>query len=487
MTMSSEAPLSKSRYLRWLQCPLRLYLDVHHRELAEPPSATAQARFDVGHRVGEIARSRYPGGVLVEEGPQDHDEAVERTRALMERGVRDIFEAAFTHDRVKVRVDVLHRLDDGGWELVEVKSTSRFDEAKHLPDVGIQTYVLKGAGVPVRRVTLMHLDRSYVWPGGPYDPHRLLATTDVTALASDYARTVAPHVAQMLALLEEAQPPAIAPSDALCLKPYRCEFYAYCTRDAEPPDWSEAEAAVAEEAQRRLSELEFPLLFVDFETINPALPVFPGTSPFQAMKVQWSLHRLDADGSLSHQEWLASSAERDPHAEFLATLLDALGDEGTFVHYSPYEITHLVDVGVRLPSMRERLLEAIPSLYDRVARKLAEIGQAPPQRPTRTKGLATFDLGREVVARGVSHPALAGTWSIKAALPVLAPHLPPYSSLAIPDGDAAMWATLEMLDPTTPPERRSELREALLRYCEHDTLAMVEIYRTLAGHAPAVH
>ncbi|MCX8007223.1 MAG: DUF2779 domain-containing protein [Coriobacteriia bacterium] len=480
--MLSDAPLSKSRYLRWLQCPLRLYLDVHHRELATPPSSSAQARFDVGHRIGELARARYPGGVLVTEGPHEHAAAVERTRRLMADGARDIFEAAFTHDRVKVRVDVLHRLDDGGWELVEVKSTSRFDETKHLPDVGIQAYVLLGAGVAVRRVSLMHLDKRYVWPGGPYDPYAVLASTDVTRPALDYARTVGSHVAEMLAVLESAQPPAVEPIDARCLTPYECEFHAYCTRGIEPEDFGEVVPVVDPSAVRRLRDLRFPLLFVDFETVNPALPLFPGTSPFEPIKVQWSLHRLDADGTLSHAEWLVEDAKCDPQPEFLATLLDALGTEGTLVHYSPFELTHLADLAVRLPALRERLLAAVPGLYRTVAAKLAEVGSTPPEPPP-ARGLATFDLGREAVRRGVAHPALAKTWSIKAALPVLAPHLPPYSSLAIPDGDAAMLAVTEMLDAATPNDRRAELREALLRYCEQDTLAMVEIYRALVGSA----
>lgn len=481
--MLSDAPLSKSRYLRWLQCPLRLYLDVHRRELATPPSPTAQARFDVGHRVGELARARYPDGVLVSEGPHEHTAAVERTLALMAAGARDVFEAAFTHDQVKVRVDVLHALEDGGYELVEVKSTGGFDEAKHLPDVGIQTYVLLGAGVDVRHVSLMHLDKSYVWPGGPYDPHELLAKTDVTALALDYARSVGPHVAQMIAVLEAASPPEVTPDDSFCRKPYECEFYAYCTRGIEPPDYSDVAPAVDAGVAQRLEGLQFPLLFVDFETINPALPLFVGTSPFQQVKVQWSLHRLDADGTLTHHEWLVEAAERDPQRTFLATLLDVLGTEGTLIHYSPYEITQLVDLAVRLPDMRSRLLATLPGLHAKVAQKLAERGEAAPPRPQDAGGLLTFDLGREAVARGVSHPALARTWSIKAALPILAPALPPYTSLAIPDGDAAMLATAEMLDPATSEPRRAELRDALLRYCEQDTLAMVEIYRTLAQHA----
>ncbi len=473
--------LSKSRFVAGLQCPLRLYLSVHRRDLATPPPPALQARFAVGNRVGALAQARYPGGVLVAEDHFHQREAVATTRRLMAEGVRDIFEAAFTYDDIKVRVDVLHKLEDGGWELIEVKSTTRYDAAKHQPDVGVQTYVLRGAGVDVRRVTLMHLDTGYVYPGGEYDPHSILAATDVTADAFAYAETVAPLVAEMMRVLALPRPPEIA-CGRQCTTPYECEFAAWCTRDASDGDQSDVPVRVDSSALRRLERAPHPLFFADFETINPALPLFPGTSPYQVIPVQWSLHRLDADGTLTHNEGLFATPGEDPSEAFLTSLLDALGDTGTFVHYSSYELTRLVELGVRFPHLRERLLATLPGLYDRLGGKLLDRGERL-DLPRPEGGLSLLDLGRDVVKPACDHPAFGGgKWSIKIAVRLLAPDLPAYSSLAVSDGAEAMLAIEELLAPETPAERAEAVREALLGYCRQDTLAMVEIYRTLAGH-----
>ncbi|MDZ4064146.1 MAG: hypothetical protein U1E22_05695, partial [Coriobacteriia bacterium] len=133
-----------------------------------------------------------------------------------------------------------------------------------------------------------------------------------------------------------------------------------------------------------------------------------------------------------------------------------------------------------LPQLRGRLLAAMPDLYEKVAAKLRERGEDI-VRPDSSAGIGTVDLGARAVKGGCIHPMLDGSWSIKCAVKVLAPNLPPYSSLDVSNGDQAMLATTEMLDSGTPPERRKTIREALLRYCEQDTMAMVEIYRTLQG------
>ncbi|MDZ4063521.1 MAG: hypothetical protein U1E22_02530, partial [Coriobacteriia bacterium] len=284
--MNLQDRLSKSRYMAGLQCHRRLYLAVHHRELATPPSPETEARFAAGHTVGDLAQARFANGVLVAEDYMHHREAVAATRALVEQGTADIFEAAFTHDNIKVRVDVLHRLEQGDWELIEVKSTGGYKAESHLPDVGVQLHVLLGCGIDVRKVSLMHLDKTYVYPGGAYDPQRILASTDVTTEAFEYAQTVTPLVAEMMQVLGLTEPPE-PDGSVRCTRPYECEFLAWCTRDEERPDYVGVPARANEAILKCIDDLEFPLLFVDFETLNPGLPLFPGTSPFQMMKVQW--------------------------------------------------------------------------------------------------------------------------------------------------------------------------------------------------------
>jgi hypothetical protein len=112
--MSSSVYLTKSRYAAGLQCLRRLWLDVHEpADWEEPESGSVE---DVGREIGHMARLLFPGGILVDEEPWERAAAVARTAALMaDRSVPAIFEAAFEHSGVRVRVDVLERLQRGYW------------------------------------------------------------------------------------------------------------------------------------------------------------------------------------------------------------------------------------------------------------------------------------------------------------------------------------------------------------------------------------
>lgn len=472
--------LSKSTYCKGLRCHRALYLSIHHRELATAPTAEQQARFDTGHSVGELAQQRYPDGVLIDEEYFRHADAEIHTQEALAQGAPAIYEAAFSHAGVRVRVDILARLEGGGYELIEVKSTTRYTAEKHLPDAAVQMHVLLGSGIDVRRVSLMHLNRDYVWAGGEYDLNGLFTATDITDDARAFMGRVPVDVAAMLAMLAESEPPAI-PTGVNCSKPYDCEFAAWCLGEPEAPDLA-APVRFEQGPLSRLRDLEFPLHFVDFETVMPALPVFVGTSPHRAVPVQWSMHVLHEDGRLEHAEYLVSDTSVEPSAEFFTTLFEALGQHGTFVHYSPYERTQLVDIAVRLPELRQQLVDRIPGFYRPLLSALSRQGIADDSlcEPT-AGGLADFDLGARVVKDGCFHPVFGSDkgWSIKPAIKILAKDLPPYSALAVSGGEQAMNALEEMLDPATDVERASALRTDLLAYCAQDTLAMVEIYRSL--------
>ena len=471
--------LSKSRYMEGLRCPLAVYLSVHNYQLRDKPTPSQESLFASGNHVGRIARERYPRGVLIEQDHLHHKEAVEATRAALASGAPAIFEAAFTHDNVKVRVDVLRLLEGGGYELIEVKSTGGYSAEKHLADAGIQFYVLLGCGVDVRRVSLMHLNKEYVYLGGEYDAQQLLASTDITREAIDYLGCVPAHLEDMMATLALPEAP-VAATGPSCGKPYDCAFLGWCTRDVPAPDYS-GEVTTIGAVLKRLDDLRFPLHFVDFETVNPPLPIFVGSSPFQVKRVQWSIHTLHADGTLDHAEWLAHDASCDPDPEFIRTLLEALGTEGTFIHYSPYERTQLVDIALRNAELRQPLVNRIPGFSDKLVEKLASAGISYSDlMPAGSDGLADFDLGMRVVRDGCLHPTLGpGHYTIKTAIKLLARDLPSYESLAVSDGNQAMSATQVMLAPETSADQAAQIREDLLTYCEQDTRSMVEIYRTL--------
>ena len=188
----------------------------------------------------------------------------------------------------------------------------------------------------------------------------------------------------MMAMLAQVEQPA-PPIGIDCKKPYECEFYAWCHRDDVGPDLSQ-EVEFVPAVVKRLDDLRYPLHFADFETLGPALPVFPGTSPYQRTRVQWSIHTLRADGTLEHAEWLVCSAEENPDADFMGSLLDALPREGTFVHYSSYERTQMVDIACRYPEFRQRLIDLSRHRCSRRSRARRDHGTPRNTHPPTTRG-----------------------------------------------------------------------------------------------------
>ena len=109
--------ISKSKFCAGVQCPKRLYLQVHSPELAEQPDAAAEAIIEQGHEVGMLARQLFPGGVEVCE--RSLDQAIRATRELVaDPEIPAIFEGVFEHGGVLVKIDVLHRRRAGDFVLL---------------------------------------------------------------------------------------------------------------------------------------------------------------------------------------------------------------------------------------------------------------------------------------------------------------------------------------------------------------------------------
>jgi hypothetical protein len=157
--------LSKTRFLAGLQCHLRLWYECFNRDLASETDPVRQAMFDTGHEVGRLATELYPGGVRIEEDHFHHEDAVRSTlEVLKNRDLPAIYEAAFLEDGVRIRVDVLQRVNGNAWNLIEVKSSTKLKK-EHVPDVAVQLHVLQSAGLSVSLAGIMHINNQYVYDG----------------------------------------------------------------------------------------------------------------------------------------------------------------------------------------------------------------------------------------------------------------------------------------------------------------------------------
>lgn len=483
--------LSKSRIMAGLQCRKRLWLQVHRPELVSYGPAQ-QRIFRQGDEVGAIARSLFPGGVLV--GGADGQGApapgslraaeLETRRHLAGRDDTTLFEATFSHDGVLVRADILQRRA-GACRMTEVKSSTKVKDAQIL-DAAVQAWVLRSCGVPLEYVGLMVLDRDFVYQGdGRYDG--LLTETDVTAAVAGHLRTLPHKIAELRDML--AGPPPKVPIGPACKDPYECPLLSHCCADADYhvaclPRGLALAAELQAEGFRDVREvpedrlvdpehlrirqatlagrplidprlpdllrgLPYPRFYLDFETISLAVPLWAGRRPWQSVPFQFSLHIEYADGRLEHREFLDLSG-RDPGRACADALLRALqGSDGPVLAYTSFEFEQLRGLASACPDLRSPLQAVMARLVDLY----------PPVR------------------QYYYHPDMRGSWSIKSVLPTVAPDLT-YDDLAgVHEGGEAEAAYSEAIDTHTPHERREQLREQLLRYCERDTLAMVRLVR----------
>ncbi|HZL07494.1 MAG TPA: DUF2779 domain-containing protein, partial [Coriobacteriia bacterium] len=370
--------LSKSRFQKGLQCEKALWLQVNRPDLKPPVSEAQQQIFDQGSEVGRLAQQRFPGGVEVTEDHFHSAEALVTTRRLLAEGATVLYEPAFEFDGAFARVDILVSAGDAGWDLYEVKSTGSLKE-QHISDAAVQAYAVEGSGLTVRSVNIVHLNTGYVYAGGAYDLGQLFTIEDVTQQARAFMPSVPETLRFLQSVLEGPEPDVLIGSR--CTTPYDCDYAEYCRSflpDRHPitelprlreaalhdllrqgitcildipddcPDLTASQRGTvhavktgepvvdARGLQRDLAGLRFPVAHLDFETIMPALPLWPRTRPYQAIPFQYSVHVQHEGGALEHHRYLHVGTD-DPRRPLAEHLVQDLGGHGSIVHYTNYE------------------------------------------------------------------------------------------------------------------------------------------------------
>ena len=488
--MPSPDYLSKSRYAAGLQCSRRLWLNVHEpSNWDEPALGSAEG---VGLEIGRMARLLLPGGILVEEKPWEHLAAVAHTTALMaDHSVPAIFEAAFEHSGIRIRVDVMERLSREYWRMVEVKSSGEVKE-HHYDDAAIQMHVLRQTGVRLSSVQILHVNKDYVRDAGEISWPQFFRRAEIKAEVTERLDGIEARLREQFACLSRAQMPQIEP-DAHCHTPFLCEYWDRCT-ESKPADWvfkmprlqparlMELKALgvesisaipdnfeltqrqcvirdvvrsgrpyVAPDLPERLNGLGPPAFYLDFEAFSPAIPLYPGTRPYEAIPFQWSLHRVDSHGLLNHEEFLAD-AMTDPRRSFAESLIAALGETKLpIIVFSSYEQTRL--------NVLMSLFPDLANLIGGIVRRLSDF--------------------LPIVRGGVYHPEFDFSYSIKGVAPALCSDVTYDDLEQVADGTAASMAFWLMASGRANAAMTASLRRSLLAYCQRDTWAMVRLHQAL--------
>lgn len=491
--------LSKSKLIAFRQCPKRLWLEIHRPELREDSAGTL-ASFQVGYQVGDIARRIYDPeekGHVIDVKTEGFDAAFTRSARLLADSADPIFEAGFKAGGGLAFADVMLPVIENGeraWRMVEVKSSTSVKDY-HREDVAVQAFIAQAAGVTVKSVVLACIDSSWVYPGEK-DYRGLFAETDLSAETFARSDEVSGWMAEAQRVAAQPAEPAVGVGTH-CHVPFACGFCNYCNR-ANPPseypvDWLPQFSA----AQRRqlaeqgitdlravpdellnakqslvkkhtLNKTVFfdavgaaadlaphgsPATFLDFETIQFAVPIWKGTRPYQQIPFQFSLHTLSTDGQLSQSAFLDLTG-RDPSASFAEALIAACGASGpVFVYSASFETSRINELAQRFP----HLASPLSAINARVVDLLP------------------------IARNRYYHPSQQGSWSIKAVLPAAVPSLSYAALSGVKDGAMAIAAYFEAIRPDTTSARKNEITQQLLAYCRLDTFAMVRLWQYFNG------
>lgn len=493
--MAENPQISKSQYLKGKQCSLNLWYALNRKDLTPPVDAAKQAMFDAGNEVGEWAKKYFPGGIEVTAPYYKTQEGADATTAFIAAGHGVIFEATAIHvlDGTHSRIDILRKVPGtDAWDMIEVKGSTGVKEYHH-DDMSFQYRVFTGAGYRINRCLMMVINNQYVRDGA-IDPQRLFKLEDITVAV--WAKQ--PEVDGTVPALKTALDSKDEPQEkigARCFKPFDCDYIGHCWQGV--PDYNiysvltktkadevveslgsyevkslpaalmpkgakgkdvnsyikGAVYAEPDNIRRFLEGLQYPLYFLDYETIASAIPIFDGTRPFQTIPFQFSLHIEQTPGTeLRHHEFLHKE-QTDPRKAFIEALISLCGSSGSVVAYN-----QAFEKGVNESLKRDfpQHAAAIEAINARMA-----------------------DLLVPFKNRWLYHPSQNGSASIKKVLPAFTDLS--YDGMAIGNGQDASQKYLDFMQGKLTPEAIEVLWRGLTEYCGLDTLAMKALVDVLSN------
>ena len=486
--------LSKSTFIRGLQCEKSLYLYKHHYNLKDETPAQLQAIFNQGTNVGLLAQELFPNGV--DASPPNHfkmQESVFKTQEFIANGETVIYEATFQFNGVLAALDILVKETDG-WKAYEVKSSTSVSDT-YIYDAAIQYYTIVNSGIDLKDISIVYINNQYV-KNGSINIQELFTIESVFDKVQEVLPSIPAQVENLKQVVKQESVPNID-IGTHCDNPYSCDFKGHCWKHI--PEYSIFDISnlwtskkfqlydkgiitldqidlennplnanqvlqVTSELNNTthidkkkiaafLNDLTFPLYFLDFETMGSAIPIYDNTRPYQQFVFQYSLHvQKEKEGELQHFEYLAeTNIKDDPRIDFVKQLIKDCGISGDILVYNiGFERGKLNDLITLFPEHANDLNNTINRLKDLMI-------------PFQKRWYYT--------------PEMKGSYSIKYVLPALVPELS-YQDLEIKEGGTASTVFAQMASSQFEGDYE-KTRKNLLEYCKLDTYAMVKIYEVL--------
>ncbi|MGH7197064.1 MAG: DUF2779 domain-containing protein [Candidatus Saccharimonadales bacterium] len=486
--------LSKSDYLLYLKHPAWLWLKKNDKDKLPHIDDNTQAVFDAGNLFEGYAEKHFDNGVRL--GFTDYASYLalpEQTLEALLGGVKTIFQARFLAGQITCICDVIDVVADKTFDLYEIKSSTSA-KPEHIIDLAFQVKVIEDAGFKVRNVFVIHVNNGYV-RNGDINPQEFSIISDVTEKVLAKKEYTSSNVDEALSTMQLSEVPDLSPSLAgngafgewldiykslnnlpedtiydLCglnaTKVEAFESSGITTLQEIPDDYKlspkqalQVQAAkldqqliLHEPIREFLSHLQFPLYFLDYETLGGIVPAFDGLRPYQQLPFQYSLHILDSpEADLRHVEYLHREAT-NPCEPLAGALRSHIGDEGTVIVWNE-------SFEKKCNSLLAEIVSDHSEFLNQVNDRIVDL-------------MIPFAKGWFVDKK------FCGSASIKNVLPVIAPQLS-YKVLGIQEGASAQRLWMQSVIDDKDHIDQEVLFADLIEYCKLDTLAMVEAFNVL--------
>lgn len=484
--------ISKSQYLKGLQCPKALWLFWHRKDLKPDIDERQQYLFDVGHDVGRLATKLFDNGIEISEEYYQIDKAINTTQHAIQSGKNTLFEAtACSDDGAYSRIDILDKAGaSDAWNLIEVKSSTSVNDY-YFDDIAFQRYAFINSGYKIHQSILIHLNNVYVRMG-PIDIKKLFILEDCTDIVEMKIGKIKEHVRYLIDAANHTQEPTVDIGPR-CKTPFECDYMNYCWQHIpdysvynifkgsklstllekniinieDIPEYFEATDRQAIEInsfknkithidkiklEKFINKLTYPLYFLDYETINPALPIFNNSSPYQPIPFQFSLHVQEKKGGKIKHEQFLHTGDDDPRPYLLNALVQSCGKNGSVIVYNQ--------------AFEQYVNENLAKMFSKYQSALEIINRR------------MIDLMEPFKKRYIYHPDMKGSASLKNVLPAFISDLT-YDKLAIDDGMTASLQYLKCIQNKVSAKEKESIYKHLKEYCATDTLAEVKLVEHL--------
>jgi len=498
--------LSKSSYMKGLQCEKYLWLAQRKPSNLAPVNAFDARQSKQGQAVGKLAYQLFPDGHEIPVDVRDNDKRVSLTlQSMNDNAIQTIFEATFVYSDVLVLTDILHKVD-GGCELHEVKASSwkpgskLSDIQNYIEDVAIQYYVLSGSGINISNAFVTMINSTYVREG-QLDINDFFISIDVTKEVLELQASIADNIDKFTNVLSCNDKEPGVDIGIHCHKPNKCPAKQYCWQEQRSiPDYSvfnifklqnnskslklygdgivnisdipdnlkttpiqnfyidnwknKANHFDYKKIDEFLNQISYPIFHLDFESFNPAIPLYKNSKPYQQIPFQYSIHIEQNNGALEHKEYLGDPLI-DPREGLIKKLISDLKGGSTILVFSEgFEKTRIKEMADDFPRYKDELM----SINDRV-----------------------LDLAKVFSKRYYYLYKMQNQHSIKVVMPLLVPdmenkYVDLKKSNKVCNGTEAIVAFEGLLNEDDQ-SLIFKIRQDLIDYCELDTLSMVEVLK----------